>query len=40
VYFNYGGTQRDDLLVDNPSGAALFRQLVLQHETRLFSSAQ
>jgi hypothetical protein len=40
VYFNYGGTQRDDLLVDNPSGAALFRRLVLQHETRLFPSGQ
>ncbi|HWG23911.1 glycoside hydrolase family 26 protein [Actinospica sp.] len=39
VYFNYTGTQRDDLLVDNPSGAALFRRLVEQRSDRLFPSA-
>jgi beta-mannanase len=38
LYFNYTGTQRDDLLVDDPGGAALFRSLVNQHRSRLYPS--
>jgi hypothetical protein len=37
VYFNYGSKQRDDLLIDDPAGAALFRQLVDQRRADLFA---
>lgn len=36
VYFNYGSAQRDDLLADDPGGAALYRQLVDQRKGKLF----
>jgi beta-mannanase len=37
VYFNYSSTQRDDLLADDPSGAARFRAFVAGHRGDLAS---
>ncbi|HET9168587.1 MAG TPA: glycosyl hydrolase [Actinospica sp.] len=35
VYFNYGSEQRDDLLADDPVGAARFRDFVARHRSAL-----
>ena len=36
IYFNFTTSKRDDLLVDNPAGAARYRQLVGLHKSKLY----
>lgn len=40
LYFNYSSTQRDDLLADNPDGAARYRTLLHAHSADLAGAGE